>query len=129
MGEKPGCQHDFPSWKTTYDLCKALVLAQRTRLLSLHFRLWQTLATSLGWPPNGQLHLELLRYDSSLSLRPSNPPFATSNKDDNDDNDDDKNNNYDDDDDDDDDDDHNNDNDKNDNNDNDDNDDDNDNDT
>ena len=54
----------------------------------------------------------------SLSLRSSNPPFATSNKDDNDDNDDDKNNNYDND--------NDNDNDKNDNNNNDNDDDDND---
>ena len=46
-GKIPGCQHDFPGWKTTYNLWKATLLAQNTLLLSLHFRLWQILATSL----------------------------------------------------------------------------------
>ena len=46
-GKIPGCQCDFPGWKTTYNLCKVTVLTQNTRLLNLHFRLWQILATSL----------------------------------------------------------------------------------
>ena len=47
VGKIPGCQHDFPGLKKSDDLWKAMALAQQTRLLSLHFHLWQILATSL----------------------------------------------------------------------------------
>ena len=47
-GKIPGCQSDFPSWKSTYHLWKAATLAKINRLLhNLHFHLWQILSTSL----------------------------------------------------------------------------------